>query len=222
MAYLSRLAALVGEEKLAQLKNCRVMVCGVGGVGGFVCEALARSGVGELIIVDFDRIDASNLNRQLVSTIDNIGELKVEAMKRRLENVSTCKVKAVNAFIDEDFELEAVDYVVDCIDTLNSKFALVKKAHARNIPILSSMGSALRMEIRNIKRTTLDKTRNDPLAKAFRNLVKKSGYRHKIAVVYADTPAQKRSGEALGSSIFVVGSVGLFIADEVFKDLLGK
>lgn len=222
MADLSRLAALVGEEKLAKMQNYRVMVCGVGGVGGFVCEALARSGIGELIIVDFDRVEESNLNRQLISTKTNIGTLKTEAMKYRIEAVSDCKVKVINAFIDDDFELEAVDYVVDCIDTLASKFALVKKAHAQNIPILSSMGSALRMDIKNIKRTTLDKTQNDPLAKSFRNLVKKNDYRKKIAVVYADTPAQKRNGEALGSSIFVVGSVGLFIAGEVYKDLLGK
>ena len=110
------------------------------------------------------------------------------------------------------------DYVVDCIDSLNSKFALVKKAHDKNIPIISSLGTARRLTCMNIKRTTLDKTKNDPLAKSFRALVKKNKYNKKIDVVYVDEPAIKT--QKLGSSIFTVGSAGLFIASEVYNDLL--
>ena len=216
--YLERLEILIGEEDLAYLKKKKVLVCGGGGVGSFVAEALARSGIGQLTLVDFDVVDPSNLNRQLMTAKDNIGKVKVEVLKERLESVSDCQVEAVNTFIDENFTLGEYDYVVDCIDSLASKYALVKKCHEKGIPCLSSLGAAKRIKIENIKRTTLDKTRNDPLAKAFRTLARKERYYHKIDVVYADSPPIK--SEKLGSSIFVVGSVGLFIAQEVFMDLL--
>ena len=216
--YLERLELLVGKEKIKLLKKKHILICGVGGVGSFVAEALARSGVGKIDIVDFDVVEKSNLNRQLLSNKNNIGNCKVEEMKKRLEDISDCKVTAYNLFIDEKFKLKKYDYVIDCIDSLNSKFSLVKMCHEKNIPCLSSLGSAKRIKIENIKRTTLDKTQNDPLAKAFRNLVRKEKYRHKIDVVFVDSAPIK--SECLGSSIFVVGSVGLFIAGEVFKDLL--
>lgn len=216
--YLERLEILIGKDKLRLLKKKKVLICGVGGVGSFVAEALARSGIGHLTIIDHDVIDPSNLNRQLMTDKDNIGKVKVEVLKERLERISNCRVEAVRTFIDDDFRLRKYDYVVDCIDSLHSKFALVKKCHEKGIPCLSSLGTAKRIKIENIKRTTLDKTRNDPLAKAFRNLVKKEKYRHKIDVVYVDSPAIR--SEKLGSSIFVVGSAGLFIAGEVFRDLL--
>lgn len=216
--YLDRIETLVTKEKMKQLKKKKVLICGVGGVGSFVAEGLARSGIGQITLCDFDIIDESNLNRQLMTSKKNIGEVKTEILKRRLEEVSDAKVYVLNEYIDESFKLKKYDYVVDCIDSLNSKFALVKKAHEKNIPIISSLGTARRLSCMNIKRTTLDKTQNDPLAKAFRTLVKKNNYRKKINVVYVDTPAIKT--QKLGSSIFTVGSVGLFIASEVYNDLL--
>lgn len=216
--YLSRLEVLIGKEEIRKLKKKKVLICGVGGVGSFVAEALARSGIGKLTIVDYDVVDPSNLNRQLMTSKDNIGETKVEVLKKRLEEISNCKVEAINTYIDDKFKLKKYDYVVDCIDSLNSKFELVKMCHNKNIPCLSSLGTAKRIKIENIKRTTLDKTQNDPLAKAFRTLVKKEGYKKKIDVVFVDSPAI--DCKQLGSSIFVVGSAGLFIASEVFKDLL--
>lgn len=216
--YLDRIETLVTKEKMKQLKKKKVLICGVGGVGSFVAEGLARSGIGQITLCDFDIIDESNLNRQLMTSKKNIGEVKTEVLKRRLEEVSDAKVYVLNEYIDESFKLKKYDYVVDCIDSLNSKFALVKKAHEKNIPIISSLGTARRLSCMNIKRTTLDKTQNDPLAKAFRTLVKKNNYRKKINVVYIDTPAIKT--QKLGSSIFTVGSVGLFIASEVYNDLL--
>ena len=216
--YLSRLEVLIGKDDLKKLKKKKVLVCGVGGVGSFVAEALARSGIGHLTLVDYDVIDFSNLNRQLMTSKENVGEVKVDVLKKRLEEVSNCKVETINTYIDEKFKLKKYDYVVDCIDSLNSKFELVKMCNQKNIPCLSSLGTAKRIKIENIKRTTLDKTRNDPLAKAFRNLVKKQGYKKKIDVVFVDSPPI--DCKELGSSIFVVGSAGLFIASEVFKDLL--
>lgn len=227
---LSRIEYLIGKDSLKNLSKKSVLVCGVGGVGSFVAEALARSGIGVLTLVDYDVIDSSNLNRQLMSNKDNIGKSKVEELKKRIETVSDCKVKIQNCFIDSKFELKDYDYVIDCIDTLTSKFELVKMCHEKNIPVISSLGTARRLKPDNIKLTTLDKTRNDPLAKAFRNIVKKENYKHKIEVVYCDTPAVKsavvKEGKTnkekypLGSSIFVVGSAGLYIASIVFERLI--
>lgn len=221
MVDLSRLEILIGKENIKELKNRNVLICGVGGVGGFVAEALARSGIGKLTLVDYDTIESSNLNRQIVSNKNNIGGSKVKEIKKRIEEISDCRVLIEEKFIDDEYEVyDCYDYVVDCIDTLTSKFHLVKECHKKNIPIISSLGSAKRIKIENIKYTTLDKTRNDPLAKAFRTLVKKENYKHKINVVYVDSPAIKTTSEELGSSIFVVGSVGLYIASIVFEKLI--
>lgn len=231
MVDLSRMEYLVGREALDRVKDKKVLVCGCGGVGSFVAEGLCRSGLGNITLLDYDKVEPSNLNRQLMTTKDNIGERKIDALKRRLEEVSDARVDTIEAFIDENFVLDKdYDYVVDCIDTLTAKFRLVKLCHEKGIPVLSSLGSARRLKPENIKLTTLDKTRNDPLAKAFRNLVKKENYRKKIEVVFADTPAVKtgvvREGNTnkekypLGSSIFTVGSVGLYIASIVYERLI--
>ncbi len=207
------------------------MLCGCGGVGSFVAEALCRSGLGEITLVDFDKVEPTNLNRQLMSEKNNIGISKTQALKERLVKVSETKVNTIDSFIDENFEIsDDYDYVIDCIDVLASKYALVRKCHEKKIPVLSSLGSARRLKPEKITLTTLDKTRNDPLAKAFRSLVKKDNYRHKIEVVYTDTPAIRtnvvKEGKThkekypLGSSIFVVGSVGLYIASIVFERLI--
>ena len=231
MVDLSRMEYLVGREALDRVKEKKVLVCGCGGVGSFVAEGLCRSGLGNITLLDYDRVEPSNLNRQLMTTKDNIGERKIDALKRRLDEVSDAKVDTIEVFIDENFVLDKdYDYVVDCIDTLTAKFRLVKLCHEKGIPVLSSLGSARRLKPENIKLTTLDRTRNDPLAKAFRNLVKKENYRKKIEVVFADTPAAKtnvvREGNTnkekypLGSSIFTVGSVGLYIASIVYERLI--
>ena len=232
MVDLSRIEYLVGKDKINLLKKKKVLVCGVGGVGSFVVEALCRSGLGYITLLDYDVVEKSNLNRQLMTDKNNIGDNKAEVLKRRVENISDCKVDVINCFIDENFELDKkYDYVIDCIDTLTSKFILVKKCHEANIPVLSSLGSAKRIKPNNIKLSTLDKTRNDPLAKAFRRIVKDENYKHKIEVVFVDSPAIKTSvvkqGNTnkekypLGSSVFVVGSVGLYIASIVFERLIG-
>lgn len=221
MVDLNRLEALIGKENIKLLKNKHVLICGVGGVGSFVAEALARSGIGKLTLIDFDKIDTSNLNRQLMTNKSNIGKIKVDELKKHIEDISDTKVIAKNMFIDETFTLDKkYDYVIDCIDTLNSKFHLVKECHKNKVPVISSLGSAKRTKIENIKYSTLDKTRNDPLAKSFRTLVKKENYKHKIEVVYVDSAPINTKDKVLGSSIFVVGSVGLYIASIVFDKLL--
>ena len=233
MVDLSRLEYLIGKDNINKLHDKHVLLCGVGGVGSFVAEGLCRSGLGKITLVDYDIIDSSNINRQLMVDKDNIGEIKVEVLKRHLNKISDSEVIAINKFIDDSFDLkDRYDYVIDCIDTLTSKFILVKLADKHNIPIICSLGSARRIKPENIKLTTLDKTRNDPLAKAFRQLVKKENFKKKIEVVYVDTPAIKtgiikegttnKEKYPLGSTIFVVGSVGLYIASIVFNRLIGE
>jgi len=227
---LERLEYLVGKDSIKSLSKRYVLICGCGGVGGYVAESLARSGVGHVTLVDYDLIDESNLNRQIMTTNNNIGLNKCEELKKRLEEVSNCKVKIINTFIDESFKFDRhYDYVVDCIDTLTSKFILIKKAHEANMKVISSMGTAKRIKVDGIKHTTLDKTTGDPLAKAFRNLVKKENYKKKIDVVYIDSCPIKtnivKKGKTnkekypLGSSIFPVASVGMKIGEIVFLDL---
>ena len=233
MVDLSRLEYLIGKDNINKLHDKHVLLCGVGGVGSFVAEGLCRSGLGKITLVDYDKIDSSNINRQLMVDKDNIGEIKVEVLKRHLNKISDSEVIAINTFIDDSFDfIDKYDYVIDCIDTLTSKFILVKLADKHNIPIICSLGSARRIKPENIKLSSLDKTRNDPLAKAFRQLVKKENFKKKIEVVYVDTPAIKtgiikegttnKEKYPLGSSIFVVGSVGLYIASIVFNRLIGE
>ena len=231
MVDLSRMEYLIGKENLDRIRTKRVLVCGVGGVGSFVAEGLCRSGIGYMTLWDYDVVEPSNLNRQLMSAKDNIGQRKAEVLKKRLESVSDTKIDTIDSFICEGFVLDKdYDYVVDCIDTLTSKFILVKKCHEKGIPVISSLGSARRLKPEKITLTTLDKTRNDPLAKAFRSLVKKEGYHHKIEVVFVDTPIEgvmiEKEGNTnkekypLGSSVFTVGSVGLYIASVVYERLM--
>lgn len=223
MVDLGRLEILIGKDNINKLKTKHVLICGAGGVGSFVAESLARSGIGYLTLVDYDVIEPSNLNRQIMTSKNNIGQQKTKELKKRLEEISDCKVDTIDIFIDDEFIIDnRYDYVVDCIDTLSSKFELVKMCHKNKVPVISSLGSAKRIKIENIKYTTLDKTRNDPLAKSFRSIVKKANYKHKIEVVYVDSPAIKTDSESLGSSIFVVGSVGLYIGSIVFQKLLNN
>ena len=218
--YLERLEVLLDKKTIKSLSKKKVLICGVGGVGSFVAEGLARSGVGHIDICDYDTIAPSNLNRQLMTTKNNIGKKKVEVLKERLEEISDAKVNTIDTYIDETFELKDYDYVIDCIDSLKSKFELVKKAHSKNIPIVSCLGTAKRLSSKGLTYTTLDKTKNDPLAKAFRNLVKKENYKKKIKVVYMDSEYIK--SKELGSCIFSSGAAGLFVAEVVFKELIKK
>jgi len=230
---LTRMKILLGEERVAKLAEKTVLIAGVGGVGSFVAEALARSGVGRLILVDSDEVEISNLNRQLMSGYENVGRPKVEVMKERIASYShAAHVEAKQLFIDDCFEIgEGVDYVADCIDTLAGKMALAEKAHAANIPLISAMGAARRISTGDLVITTLDKTSGDPLARKYRQLCRKRGFdAHNIRVVINTSPTLEYEEPAreedthtrtpLGSSIFPVGSLGLKIAEIIVNNLL--
>ena len=220
---LIRISSLIGKINLNRLAKARVLICGVGGVGSFVAEALARSGVGELYIVDYDVVEISNLNRQLMTSFANIGQKKVEVLKKRLEAIAQVRVTAIDAYIEEGFDLEvSFDYVVDCIDHLKSKIYLIKWAHQKGFKCISALGSARRLDFKDLKHTTIDKTRNDPLAKILRQHFKKAPY--KVDVVYIDQAPMAYNSDVdkhiLPSAIFAPGAMGLYLALIVVKGIV--
>lgn len=241
----SRTELLIGKEGMDKLINSTVMIFGIGGVGSFVVEALARSGVGKLILIDADTVAISNINRQLPATIESVGRPKVEVMKERVEKINEeCEVIALNKLYlpetREEFFAYKVDYIVDAIDMVTAKIDLIVEAKKRNIPIMSSMGAGNKLDPTSFEITDIYKTSVCPLAKVLRKELKVRGVK-KLKVVYSKeqplTPIQpqeaKESTNVLqetgvlnkrrqtpGSVAFVPSVAGLIIASEVVKDII--
>jgi len=245
----SRTELLIGNTGLEKLRQSTVMIFGIGGVGSFTVEALARAGIGHLVLVDYDDICLTNINRQLHALHSTVGMAKVEVMKRRIleinpeANVETIKkfytANEANHFLDRN-----LNYVIDAIDTISSKVNLAKECLQRKIPFISSMGAGNRLTAENYKVTDISKTSGDPLAKAMRKLLRKEGITKGIKVVFSpDLPltpfssdsdcrtncicpsgdahcAEKR--QIPGSISFVPSVVGLLIAGEVVRDLVNQ
>ena len=235
----SRTANLIGEDAVLKLNNSRVAIFGVGGVGGYVCEALARSGVGTFDLIDKDTVDITNINRQIIATNSTIGKYKAEVMKERILDINKDAVVNIhNCFFlpenSDDFPFEEYDYVVDAVDTVSAKIELVMKAKEKNVPIISSMGAGNKLDPTMFKVADIYKTNVCPLAKVMRRELKKRGVK-KLKVVYSeelpikpanaqtDMEKAKESNSfvkvAPGSIAFVPSVVGLIIASEVIKDL---
>ena len=227
----SRTALLIGEEGVEKLKNCRVAVFGVGGVGGYVVEALARSGVGALELIDKDTVSTSNINRQIIALHSTVGRLKTEVMAERVKDINpTCKVSVRNLFYlpetAEEFDFSSYDYVVDAIDTVSGKIALIEQAKQANVPVISSMGAGNKLDATAFEVADITKTSVCPLARVMRRELKKRGIEH-LKVVYSKEEPQpsslmdEESGKPIpGSIAFVPSVVGLIIAGEVIKDLI--
>lgn len=229
----SRQNIVFGESSLEILQKARVAVFGVGGVGGYVCEALARSGIGTLDIVDNDTVSVSNINRQIIALHSTIGEYKVDVAKKRLLDINPeMTVNVHKCFFLKDnvdeFEFEKFDYIVDAIDTVSGKLALAVIADKLGIPIISSMGAGNKTEPTAFKVTDIYKTSVCPLAKAMRKLCRENGVK-KLKVVYSEeTPKinqdfvnnDSESKRVPGSTSFVPSVVGLIAAGEVIKDLI--
>ena len=189
----SRTELLIGTEGLEKLRQRTVLIFGIGGVGSYTVEALARSAIGHLILVDFDEISISNLNRQIHALHSTIGEAKVEVMKRRILEVnSRAQVETLKEFLSADnvhhFLDRRPDYVVDAIDTVSSKVILVKECLSRKIPLISSMGAGNRLTAENFKVTDISKTSGDPLAKTMRKLLRQEGITKGVKVVSSTEP----------------------------------
>lgn len=216
---------LFGKENVEKLNNKKVIVFGIGGVGGYVCEALARTGIGKIDLVDNDTVSASNINRQIIALHSTVGRYKTEVMRDRIADINPeCEVTAINEFYSEENEicLDGFDYIADCIDSVRSKLHLISKAHEKQIPIISSMGAGNKLDPTRFKVADISKTHTDPLAKVIRVELRKRGVNH-LKVVFSDEPPINPSGvRTPGSISFVPGAVGLIMAGEIIKNIGGR
>lgn len=218
----SRTEALLGEQAMEKLKKARVAVFGIGGVGGHVVEALVRSGVGAVDIVDSDKVCLSNLNRQIIATESSIGKYKVDVMKERILDINPEAVVNVHKCFylpetKDEFDFSQYSYVVDAVDTVTAKIQLVMEAEEAGVPIISSMGAGNKLDPTAFQVVDIYKTSVCPLAKVMRRELKKRGIK-KLKVVYSrEQPVVKNAVPA--SVAFVPSVAGLIIAGEVIKDL---
>ena len=230
----SRTALLIGEDALDRLRKARVAVFGVGGVGGYCIEALARCGVGEIDIIDKDPVSMSNINRQIIATRDTVGKDKVDVMKERILSIDPdISVNAVKCFyLPENadmFDFTRYSYVVDCVDTVTAKLEIIMRAMSAGVPVISSMGAGNKTDPSQFRVSDIYKTSMDPLAKVMRRELKKRGVK-KLKVVYSTekpvAPVYPDDFEAEGSKLppgsisFVPPAAGLILASEVVKDLI--
>ena len=226
----TRVINLIGEDQFNIIRSKTVLVAGLGGVGGYALEALVRSGIGKVVIIDKDVVDITNLNRQIIATNNTIGQNKTEAFKKRIKDIDqSTEVIAINEFISED-NLEEIfsydiDYVIDAIDTMTSKISLWKYCQQHNIAFISSLGMARKIDPTKLKITTLAKTEYDPMAKALRSLAKKNELSLNIPVVFTEERPLENSlnqKSNLGSMIFVPATAGLLAANYVIMDIIDK
>ena len=250
LTQFSRTELLLGKDAMKRLADARIAVFGIGGVGGYVCEALVRSGVGAFDLIDDDKVCLTNLNRQIIATRKTVGRYKTEVMKERILDINPdADVRIHNCFFlpenADEFPFEEYDYVVDAVDTVTAKIALVMKAKEKDIPIISSMGAGNKLEGSQFRVADIYKTKVCPLAKVMRRELKKRGVK-KLKVVYSEeqplTPVEDMAVSCRtncicppgaehkctqrraipGSVAFVPSVAGLIIAGEVVKDLIKK
>lgn len=222
MNRLHRITLLLGKEAVSKLNQSTVMVVGCGAVGSFAIEALARSGIGHLILIDFDKVEESNINRQLFALDSTVGQSKVEIAKQRILDINPdIKVDIYNMFFDENTDIDIKpDFVIDAIDTVPSKIALYKWCGDRNVPFISSMGAARKTDITKIKIDKISKTTVCPLASKIRHIVRDNNMKD-FPVVYSieNAAPQQNGGREFGSVVTVTGMFGLMLADFVIKKL---
>ena len=231
----SRTEMLIGNDGMEKLSNAKVAVFGIGGVGSFVCEGLARSGVGNFILVDYDKIDETNINRQLIATVSTIGRYKVDLMKERILEINpNANVETYKEFYMADCEIdiikEDVSYAVDCVDTILAKIAIICKCDAIGVPVISSMGTGNKLDASMFEVADIFETSVCPLARIMKKDLRKRNI-EKLKVVYSkehpintnDHPInQDRKFKVKGSVSFVPSVAGLIIAGEVIKDIISK
>lgn len=222
MNRLHRISLLMGTKAINKLKQSTVMVVGCGAVGSFAIEALARSGIGHLILIDFDVVEDTNINRQLFALDSTINRPKVDVAKERIHDINPdVTVDVINMFFDENIDIDAhPDFVIDAIDSVKSKIALYRWCFDRNISFISSMGAARKTDLTKIKIDKLSKTSVCPLAAKIRRTIRVLKMRD-FPVVYSveNATPQLKSGRELGSLITVTGMFGLMLADFVIKKL---
>lgn len=232
MNRFSRSELLLGREALLKLKNSKVIVFGVGGVGSFVCEALARSGIGNIALVDNDTVAESNINRQIIALTSTIGIAKVKVMTERISDINPdCCVTPYECFYtkEKEVDISGYDYVVDAIDTVTSKLVLIEEANRLKIPIISSMGTGNKLDPTRFEIADISKTSVCPLARVMRRELKARGISWLKVLYSKEEPLTPKEGskeasrrQTPGSVSFVPPVAGMIIAGEVIKDLIKK
>ena len=233
----SRTKLIYKEDGMNKLKNSSVIVFGVGGVGGYVIEALARVGIGHITIVDKDRVSVSNINRQIIALNSTIGRYKCDVMEERIKDINNnCIVDKRNCFYlpenKDEFDFSLYDYVVDCVDTVTAKITIILEAYKAGSMVISAMGAGNKVNPSMLRVSDIYKTKVDPLARVMRAELKKRNIK-KLKVVYSEEyPIRYDDNEKVidpitskvtpGSTSFVPSSMGLLIASEVVKDILKK
>ena len=232
-----RTAMLLGEDAIGKLQSARVAVFGIGGVGGYTVEALARAGIGHIDVIDNDTVSRSNINRQILATHSTVGMAKVEAAKRRILDINPdCQVVMHQVFYTPEtegqFDFTQYDYIVDAIDTVTGKLALVQNSHTAGTPIICCMGTGNKLDASAFEVADISKTTMCPLARIMRKELGKRGIKH-LKVVYSKEEALTPTGweeeaaalgkrQIPGSVSFVPGAAGLILAGEVIKDIANR
>ena len=231
----SRTEMLIGNEGMEKLNDAKVAIFGIGGVGSFVCEGLARSGIGNFILVDYDKIDESNINRQLIATVNTIGKYKADLMKERILEINPdANVEVHKEFYLADSEIniitEDLSYAVDCVDTIMAKIAIICECDALDVPVISSMGTGNKLDPTMFEVADIYETSVCPLARIMKKDLRKRNI-EKLKVVYSKEHAINTNDCAInknakykvkGSVSFVPSVAGLIIAGEVIKDIIKK
>lgn len=223
----SRTERLIGSEALNRLRNARVAVFGIGGVGGYAVEGLVRSGIGHIDIIDSDKVDITNLNRQIIATENTIGINKVDAAKERILSINPdIDINCYNTFYNSEtanlFDFSNYDYIVDAIDSVSSKIELIINAQNVKTPIISCMGTGNKLNAADLEVADIYKTSVCPLARVMRYELKKRGIK-KLKVVYSkETPINPNGERTPASVAFVPAAAGMIIAGEVVKDIIAK
>ena len=234
----ARSQLLFKKEGMEKLKKAHIIVFGVGGVGGYVVEALARSGVYHFTLVDNDVVSETNINRQIIATLDTIGQYKVDVMKNRILSINKEAVVKVRKcfYLPEtanEFDFKEYDYVVDCVDTVSAKLSIIIEAKKNDVPVISAMGAGNKMHPEMLEVSDISKTSTDPLAKVIRTELRKRGINHLKVIYSKEEPIKidineegvelkEKSGRAApGSNAFVPSAMGLIMAGEIIRDLIG-
>ena len=221
----SRLSSLIGEDAIKKLSKSHVMIFGLGGVGGYAAEVVARSGIGKITLVDFDVVNASNINRQLCALESTIGQGKVSVIAKRLSDINpdieiTTLPLRYAAEVREEFFSLSPDYIIDAIDSVTDKIDLIIEAKKRDIPIISAMGAGNKLDASAFKVSDRSKTKVCPLAKVLRKELGIRGVKHLKVVYSEELPVVKERSPA--SAVWVVGTAGLLLGGEAIKDLIKK
>ncbi len=224
---LQRLELMIGSSNVEKIKEKTILIIGLGGVGGYAIESLARSGIGKMIIVDYDKIEKTNLNRQIIALNSNIGTYKVDAFYDRIKDINpNCKVIKINQKIDENNILELfeekIDYVVDACDTVMVKKLLIKICLEKNINIISCMGMGNKLDPSKIKIMDIRKTSYDPIAKVIRKYVKDLKTNKKIMVVCSDEKNISLNSKTISSNAFVPSIAGILCTSYIINDIIKR